>query len=58
MDREMKEIKCEDCGDEMEKGQRRFRCKRCNKLICGWCLNHVHNEEMQSSLYPDAKLKD
>ena len=52
------EIKCEDCGDEMEKGQRRFRCKRCNKLVCGWCLNHVHNEEMQSSLYPDAKLKD
>lgn len=34
---------CEDCGDEIPKGQRRHRCKNCGKLVCGWCYGHVHN---------------
>ena len=33
---------CEDCHDEMQDSERRRRCKHCGKLICGWCLNHVH----------------
>jgi hypothetical protein len=35
---------CQDpeCGEEIPKGQRRFRCPRCGLLVCGWCWNHVH----------------
>ena len=42
---------CETCGDEMEAGQRRVRCPYCNKLVCGWCFNHVHgpgSEELET----------
>lgn len=33
---------CEDCGDEMDPGRRRVRCKNCGKLVCPWCYHHVH----------------
>jgi DNA-directed RNA polymerase subunit RPC12/RpoP len=35
-------LECEDCGEEIEPGQRRIRCKRCELLVCGWCHHHVH----------------
>ncbi len=38
---------CEDCGDDPE--GRRFRCPRCNQLVCGWCWNHVHQLEMDKA---------
>lgn len=34
---------CEDCHDEMQDCERRTRCKKCGKLVCGWCYNHVHS---------------
>jgi len=34
--------KCEDCGDEIEKGRRRVRCPHCKKLVCSYCYNHAH----------------
>ena len=34
---------CEDCHDEMEDNERRRKCPRCKKLVCGWCFNHVHS---------------
>lgn len=33
---------CDDCGDEMAKGDRRYRCTVCNCLVCGWCYGHAH----------------
>lgn len=33
---------CEDCHDELMDSERRRRCKHCGKLVCGWCLHHVH----------------
>jgi formylmethanofuran dehydrogenase subunit E len=30
---------CEDCGEET---LRRFRCAVCKKLVCSWCIGHVH----------------
>jgi hypothetical protein len=38
---------CEDCGDEMKPGERRFTCPDCSKKICGWCWNHVHGIPFQ-----------
>lgn len=35
-------ILCEDCGDDMQPTQRRRKCSKCDKLVCGWCFNHVH----------------
>jgi formylmethanofuran dehydrogenase subunit E len=37
-----KAIVCEDCGEDMQPGQRRRKCKNCGKKVCGWCFNHVH----------------
>ena len=49
---------CEGCHDEMADGERRRRCKHCGKLICGWCLNHVHAyvREEPSRTEPRYKL--
>lgn len=37
---------CEDCGDEVPFPRRRFRCRHCKKLVCGWCYNHVHGLQL------------
>lgn len=36
---------CEDenCGAEVPRGQQRFRCTDCGKLVCAWCIGHVHS---------------
>jgi len=33
---------CQDCGEELEPGQHRIRCRNCRMLLCGWCYNHCH----------------
>jgi hypothetical protein len=33
---------CEGCGVEPEGRWRRWRCVHCGKLVCAWCLGHVH----------------
>jgi len=33
---------CQDCYDEIPDNQRRRRCNNCGKLVCEWCMNHVH----------------
>lgn len=34
---------CEECHEEMMDSERRRRCGRCGKLVCGWCFNHIHS---------------
>ncbi len=34
---------CEDCGEEMKPRERRYRCKSCDALCCGYCIHHIHN---------------
>lgn len=36
---------CEDCGDPVDPGHRRFRCVDCGKLVCSWCIGHVHRRK-------------
>lgn len=35
---------CEDCGESPEDGgfKRRTKCAHCGKLVCPWCMGHVH----------------
>lgn len=40
---------CEDCGED-PKG-RRSRCPRCKLLVCGWCMNHVHDSPHKPVLH-------
>lgn len=35
-------IECEECGEEIAKGNRRRRCIDCGKLVCPWCMHHIH----------------
>lgn len=39
---------CEDCEEPMKTNERRIRCGRCKKLVCGWCIHHVHNSAVQN----------
>jgi hypothetical protein len=33
---------CDDCHEEVPRGERRSRCKACGRLVCAWCDHHVH----------------
>ena len=48
---------CEDCQKMVT--ERRLRCRNCQKLICGWCWNHVHHRErlaVRFSRFPQSRL--
>lgn len=46
---------CEDCGEEC--AYRRYRCKDCQMLVCGWCMGHVHSGSLLSHARKEAEAK-
>lgn len=46
---------CEDCVETVVKGERRQRCKHCDRLVCGWCYHHVHGVFVLNAPAPDAR---
>jgi hypothetical protein len=54
---------CDECGDDVK---RRTCCEMCLKMVCGWCLHHIHNVHVRltvggyvpSSAKRDAMLSE
>jgi hypothetical protein len=45
-----KPLECEDCGELCVRlakitaiVYKRHRCAQCKKLVCDWCMGHVHH---------------
>jgi hypothetical protein len=50
-------LRCQDCEEPVPVPQRRTRCKSCGKLVCAWCLHHVHNGQHAKPARPVVKVE-